>query len=99
MGLRKWDDAVEHAAREPFLFGKELKPLCVSGDEAELPYETTPHCITGALKRNAKGKPAGMANDPTGCIQIDLFRYPLNGFIRWYAALLPALQQSKRFVC
>ena len=38
----------------------------MSGEEGELPYETTPHAITGGLKRNAKGKPVGMANDPTG---------------------------------
>lgn len=31
-----------------------------------LPYETTPHAITGALVDGPGGKPSGMANDPTG---------------------------------
>ena len=50
--------------------------MCVSGEEGELPYETTPHAITGGLKRNAKGKPVGMANDPTGGFMRGCFFVP-----------------------
>ena len=37
-----------------------------AGEDAILPYETTPHGITGALIDDANGKPTGMSNDPTG---------------------------------
>ena len=42
--------------------------VCVveAGEEAVLPYETTPHAITGPLKFNSEGKAIAMANDPTG---------------------------------
>ena len=48
------------------LFDHEMGTIDTGGEDAFLPYETTPHAITGALQKNASGEIVSMENDPTG---------------------------------
>ena len=48
------------------IWDHEMGTIETAGEDALLPYETTPHGITGPLVRGKSGKPVGMKNDPTG---------------------------------
>jgi hypothetical protein len=52
--------------RECRLWDDAMGTIETAGEDAMLPYETTPHGITGGIVRSKSGEPVGMQNDPTG---------------------------------
>jgi hypothetical protein len=53
-------------AKKCRLWDSEMGTMHTAGENAMLPYETTAHALTGALKENSQGKKVGMSNDTTG---------------------------------